>query len=342
MFGARRTRALHLTGLCLLLAGLGLSMAQLASARTPAAMSAAPVGPSPLRPPGQTVDAPTVDARTDAPTVDARTDAPTVDARTDAPTVDARTDAPAALHDVRVASNGLRVLLIGNSYTMHHTLHLMLQRVAAGVSGGPQLVVDAEAHGGYSLHNHLRTGQALARIRSGHYTHVVLQGHSMSALDHPDQLSADAERFKQAIDGAAARTVFYATWARSPEARMYLSNKLVHSFEEMTDRVDAAYLGLSRRLGAGIAPVGRAFQHALVQEPKLALWGSDGSHPTVAGSYMAACVLYGALTGADPRASAYVPAELSEHDAALIRGIAAQSLSEGRSLPLLSASASLL
>jgi hypothetical protein len=221
---------------------------------------------------------------------------------------------------------GLRVLLIGNSYTMHNTLHVLLERVAAGVEGGPKLEVDAEAHGGFSLRNHLRGRRALQRIRSGHYTHVVLQGHSLSAVDHPQELSIDAESFKQVIDAASSRTVFYATWARSPEVRLYRKHKIVHSFEEMSDRVSSTYLGLSERLGTGLAPVGRAFERALVQNPRLALWGSDGSHPTLAGSYMAACVLYGAITGADPRHTTYLPAGLTASDAAILRSIAFASM----------------
>jgi hypothetical protein len=122
----------------------------------------------------------------------------------------------------------LRVLLVGNSYTLHHSLHLLLARVGAAVQGGPRLSVDAAARGGYSLRNHLRTGDALQRIRAGHYTHVVLQGHSLSAVDRPNELVADAQRFKQAIDAAASRTVFYATWARSPEVSLYRTHKLVH------------------------------------------------------------------------------------------------------------------
>jgi hypothetical protein len=216
--------------------------------------------------------------------------------------------------------------MIGNSYTMHHSLHLMLQRVAAGVEGGPHLQVDSIARGGYSLRNHLKRAETLQRIRNGHYTHVVLQGHSMSALDHPDELEVDAERFKQAIDAAAGRTVFYATWARSPEVVMYRRHKLVHSFAEMTERVSSTYFGLSAKLGAGLAPVGRAFERALVQSPKLTLWGSDGSHPSLAGSYLAACVLYGAITGGDPNLTTYVPEGLSDSDASLVRAVAAQSL----------------
>ena len=245
----------------------------------------------------------------------------------------ATADAPAIAPEAEDGRANLRVLMVGNSYTFHHDLHTLLQQVAEGVAGGPRLHVDTEARGGYSLRQHLRSGQALAKIRSGRYTHVVLQGHSMSALDHPDQLAADAERFKQAIDETTGHTVFYATWARSPEARLYRTHKLVHSFEEMTELVDTTYASISQKLGAGLAPVGRAFERSLVQNPKLALWDADGSHPTVAGSFMAACVLYGAITGADPRASTAVPEGLSSAQAALIRVIAAQSLSSDSIMP---------
>src|SRR5262249_21988674 len=76
----------------------------------------------------------------------------------------------------------LRVLMIGNSYTMHHSLHAMLQRLAAGVDGGPRFLVDILARGGYSLRSHLRRTETMNRIKTGHYTHVVLQGHSLSAV----------------------------------------------------------------------------------------------------------------------------------------------------------------
>lgn len=227
-------------------------------------------------------------------------------------------------------SKTIRVLLVGNSYTMHHSLHVMLQKVSSHVEGGPRMTVDAVAHGGYSLSNHLAKGQALSRIKAGHYTHVVLQGHSMSAVDHPDKLIADAKRFKQLIDAAAGRTVFYATWARSPEVRLYRTHKSVRSFAQMSMLVSSTYFELSSLLRAGLAPVGSAFERALVEHPKLTLWGSDGSHPSVAGSYMAACVLYGAITGLDPSRTSYIPNSMKAEDAELVRGVAARSLAASR------------
>jgi hypothetical protein len=224
----------------------------------------------------------------------------------------------------------LRVLLVGNSYTMHHSLHVLLQRVAAAVEGGPQLIVDAVARGGFSLRNHLRKGEALQRIRARHYTHVVLQGHSLSALDHPEELGVDAERFKQAIDAAAGRTVLYATWARSPEVSLYRTHRVVHSFSDMSARVSSVYSDISNRLGAGLAPVGSAFERSLVEHPKLTLWGVDGSHPSLAGSYMAACVIYGAITGVDPKQTSYVPPGLRESDAEWVRAVATESLAASK------------
>lgn len=220
----------------------------------------------------------------------------------------------------------LRVLLVGNSYTKFNLLHLLLARVADGAPG-PRLHVDVEARGGYSLRMHWKSRTALIKIRNGHYTHVVLQGHSMSAIDHPDELAEDAERFTSEIAAAGSRTVLYETWARKPNTSLYRKHGLVRTFDDMVGRIDNAYTGIAKRLHVELAPVGGAFFRAWRKDPAVPLWGSDGSHPTLAGSYMAACVLYGAITGRDPRESTYVPFPLDVKFAATIRAFAAASLS---------------
>ena len=46
--------------------------------------------------------------------------------------------------------------------------------------------------------------------------------------------------------------------------------------------------------------MGLAWAEALRQRPQLSLWASDGTHPSRAGSYLAACVFEGLLTRSSP------------------------------------------
>jgi hypothetical protein len=154
----------------------------------------------------------------------------------------------------------------------------------------------------------------------------VLQDHSLRPVDRPEEFAEYLERFKHAIDASSAHTVLYATWPRHPSARLYREHAFLRSFGQMAEQVDSAYRGAAERLSAQLAPVGPAFERALLQHPELAVYRPDGTHPSMAGSFLAACVLYGTLTGQDPQAASYVPWELPVHEAALIKQIAAETL----------------
>ena len=49
-----------------------------------------------------------------------------------------------------------------------------------------------------------------------------------------------------------------------------------------------------------MAPVGLAWQQVRREHPEIGLWDPDGSHPSRAGTYLAACVLYATLFGESP------------------------------------------
>jgi hypothetical protein len=226
---------------------------------------------------------------------------------------------------VREDNKKLRILLVGNSYTRFNLLHMLIERLAEA-SGGPRVQVEIEARAGYSLRMHLKSKAVLSKIRYGRYSHVVLQGHSLSAIDHPDELAEDAERFAAAIAAAGSRAVLFETWARKPETSLYKKHASLRTFDEMVSLIETAYWGIARRLQIGLAPVGNAFERAWRQDPAVPLWGSDGSHPKLAGSYMAACVIYGAVTGRDPRDATWEPFGVDRRLAAHIRDVAAVSL----------------
>jgi hypothetical protein len=236
--------------------------------------------------------------------------------------------APALARPALPAARPLRVLLVGNSYTKFNMMPKLLSRLSLAVHGARPLQVDFEVHGGYSLRMHWVARRAAERIRHGHYDFVVLQGHSLSAVDHEGELDEYAERFEHLAAETGARTVLYQTWPRKDGSREYEKNEHVHSFAEMAARVDSVYSGIAARLGARLAPVGRAFVRAVDEQAGVELYRSDDSHPTPAGSFLAACVLYGALTGEDPRASRYVPFGANAGEAEQIKELAARVLNE--------------
>jgi hypothetical protein len=229
-----------------------------------------------------------------------------------------------------VITRPVRVLLIGNSYTQANLMPQLLRRLSESGTGRSSLQVDSVVRGGFTLRDHLQQGEAAARIRRGQYHMVVLQGHSLSAVNDPFELHQSVRLFDRMIERAGAQTVLYATWPRRPGTVFYRTHGQVRSFDDMASVVHNAYARLAGRLHTRLAPVGRAFARALDKAPSVPLYQADGSHPTPAGSLLAACVLYGTLTGHDPRTTTYRPPSVSVHDARLIRKIAGDTLRPNR------------
>lgn len=181
----------------------------------------------------------------------------------------------------------LRVLFVGNSYTYVNDLPWLVGQLASSAGGARRLETGMVAEGGATLRSHWEGGRALEAIRAGRWDYVVLQEQSSLPLNQPDVMRKYARLFDAEIRRAGARTVFYLTWSRQsrPETQAALTE---------------AYAGVARELGAELAPVGTAWHSALRENPRLALYSEDGSHPGPAGSYLAACVFYSVFYGKSP------------------------------------------
>jgi len=55
-----------------------------------------------------------------------------------------------------------------------------------------------------------------------------------------------------------------------------------------------------------VIPAGLAFARARERQPELDLYAPDKRHPSLAGTYLAACTTYAALTGKSPVGNSYV------------------------------------
>ena len=87
-----------------------------------------------------------------------------------------------------------------------------------------------------------------------------------------------------------------------------------------------AYTNAANDTGGIFAPVGDAWEATIAAYSAIDLHDSDGSHPSIYGSYLAACVFFTLLTGEDFTAVTYWPASISSIDAQTLMDMADQTV----------------
>lgn len=208
------------------------------------------------------------------------------------------------------AAEEVRVLWIGNSYTYVNDLPKMVAALAQA-GGQRPLVQERETPGGCSLEKHWKDGKALEKIRSRKWGYVVLQEHSLGAIKNPAAMRDHAKRFDAEIKKQGGKTLLYLTWARA-------------NAPENQAKISKAYLDLAGEVKAPVAPVGIAWEKALAADQGRVLHQADKSHPSAAGTYLAACVFYAAIYGKSPEGLPGKIGGLSDDDARKLQAIAWQ------------------
>jgi len=177
----------------------------------------------------------------------------------------------------------VRILFVGNSFTSRNNLRGIL----AGLAKERGLEVEHRliSAGGASLRQHLNAGTALAAIADGGFDTVVLQEQSTLPAKNPARMHDSVRDFHAAIEEAGARTALYMTWARQGGAQQPITT---------------AYAGIAAEVGATLVPAGMVWERFLRAHDEPVLHDKDGSHPALAGSYLAACVFLISLLDEDP------------------------------------------
>lgn len=190
-------------------------------------------------------------------------------------------------------------LFLGNSYTYYNNLPLLVSNLT--LSMGDTLEYDMNAPGGYRLMNHATNTTTYQKIDSRDWDYVFLQAQSQEPSFTPEEVEVDvfpyAKKLADTIryNYACTELVFYETWGRLNGDELNCDTwPPVCSYWGMSNRLLIGYLLMARQNMASIAPVGLAWQQVRLEEAEhgINLYASDGGHPSVAGSYLAACVMY--------------------------------------------------
>lgn len=179
----------------------------------------------------------------------------------------------------------MKVLFIGNSYTSCNDLPGMLQEMSN--TAGKRLETAGVTTGGKTLEWHGDNPETLDAMDKGPWDFIILQDHSLRAVEAPEKLRRAVTKLVARIRQGRASPVLYVTWARQ-------------HLPEMQDAITETYTRVARESGARVAPVGPAWRRALAASPGVSLHKKDRSHPSLLGSYLAACVFYATLYGETP------------------------------------------
>lgn len=198
-----------------------------------------------------------------------------------------------------------RVLFLGNSYTSMNNLPQMLKDAAASVSDTVEF--DVNAPGGYTFQGHFTNSTSLNKIMAGGWDFVVLQEQSQMPSFPDQQVVAQVFPFAQKLDSivryynSCVETVFYMTWGRKNGDASNCSNwPPVCSYHGMDSLLNLRYQLMAEQNSAIVSPVGAVWNYIRTNNPEIELYQTDESHPSVAGTYLAACTFYTTLFRKDP------------------------------------------
>ncbi|MBZ0205364.1 MAG: PKD domain-containing protein [Flavobacteriales bacterium] len=190
-----------------------------------------------------------------------------------------------------------QVLFIGNSYTSVNNLPELTRQLA--LSLGDTLVVSSSTPGGYTFQGHISNTATQNLIAQGGWDYVVLQEQSQLPSFPPGQVATECYPYaSDLVNGIRAHSpcadaVFYMTWGReNGDAQNCASWPPVCTYEGMQERLRTSYLQMAQDNNAECAPAGMAWKRVRDEYPAIDLYASDGSHPSVAGSYLVACTMY--------------------------------------------------
>lgn len=236
----------------------------------------------------------------------------------------------AFLLNLTASAQPVKVLFIGNSYTAVNNLPQLFFDLS--LSLGDTVSFDSYTPGGYTFQGHSTDANTIAKINSQQWDFVVLQEQSQRPSFSPSQVASQVLPYATALDSIihannpCTETVFYMTWGRkNGDASNCAVYPPVCTYEGMQARLRESYILMAQQNGSTVSPVGTAWKLTRDQNPTFDLYNPDESHPSLHGSYLAACTFYASIFHKSPVGSTYL-ASLPQAEAAMLQDMAHQTV----------------
>lgn len=194
----------------------------------------------------------------------------------------------------------MNVLFIGNSYTYYNDMPQIFEKLA--IENGKSVEIFSVTKGSRKLCDFMKddeyTQMLDGLIAEHHFDFCFLQEQSVLPITDYNLFLDGVKHLDEKLCDSVDSVILYATWARK-EGHKTLTN-LGITAEEMTSRLHLAYKDAADVIGARVSPVGLAFENALKNGNTELCVDDNSSHPTYAGSCLAALTHYYTVYGEYP------------------------------------------
>ncbi len=230
------------------------------------------------------------------------------------------------------SQDSVSVLFIGNSYIYTNDLPTVLVNLTQ--SKGDLIYVDSKTNGGFTFQAHTNDPITFSKINQSNWDFVVLQGQSQEPSFPTQQVNTSTLPYAIQLadsvydNNACSQVMYFMTWGRQNGDPQWDS---INTFDKMNKRLRDAYLRIADSSNASIAAVGSAWKFVRDNHPSINLYSGDGSHPSLAGTYLSACVFYSSLFRKSTVGATYV-AGLDANTASILQEVASFSVMDSLNL----------
>ena len=234
-------------------------------------------------------------------------------------------------------SQSLDVLFIGNSYTYANNMPQMVSEIA--LSFGDTLNFESSTPGGATFNVHSTNINTLNKISQKPWDYVVLQAQSQEPSFSPNQVANDVFPYAQILidsiesNSTCTEPIFFMTWGRKygdqQNCQFYPP---ICTYLGMQQRLRESYLDMTFNHSATCSPVGICWKESITQDSTLNLFSPDNSHPSIHGSYLAACAFYSTIFKKPSLGSDYIPNGIDTSTAIFLQTIASNTVLDSLSI----------
>ncbi len=182
---------------------------------------------------------------------------------------------------------GKHVLFIGNSLTYTNSLPQTVIDLAA--ASGDTIRAMQIALPNFAVIDHaLGMSNAVPVIQSQPWDYVVIQQGPTTTPVNRDTLIMAAKILDPYVKASGGRLAAFMAWPNIQDSHLF-------------DAVRRSAALAAEAVGGVFIPAGQAWHDSMVEDPSVQLYGPDGYHPGLPGTYLAALVTYEEILGKDAR-----------------------------------------